>query len=306
MTYTIPEINEKIKDINAAVEKSEQYYHHKINDLADEILKDKSKKIVLIAGPSSSGKTTTAHLLMENLKQKGIKTHVISLDNFYLLHENLPKTKTGETDYESVHTLDIDDINSCLQDLVLKGETTVPKYDFTVSDEQRKERVKITLGENDLAIVEGLHALNPILHKNLSTDSLYKIYISLSSKIHGSNKETLLSSKELRMIRRIVRDYKFRNASTQKTFDMWPGVLMGEERFLYCFKRTADFKFDTFLSYEPLVLRDEIVERLSEISIDSDDYGLAQKLLYGMKQFCSAPLSVVPANSLLNEFVAKE
>lgn len=305
MTYTVPEINEKVKDIKKSVEKSERYYNNKILALTEEILKDKSKKAVLIAGPSSSGKTTTAHLLCESLNKKGIKTHVISLDNFYLPKHRLPKTKTGETDYESVHALNIEEINRCMEELVNKGSTTVPKYDFTASDEQRKERVEITLKNNELAIIEGLHALNPLLYKNLALEDMYKIYISLSSKIHNKNKETLLSSKDLRLVRRIVRDYNFRNSSVQNTFDMWPGVIIGEEKSLYCFKHIADFKFDTFLSYEPLIFKVEILKLLSQITPESDDYGLAQKLCYGMKQFCSASVEEIPKNSLLNEFVAK-
>lgn len=306
MTYTVPRINRKVRNIKKAVLKSEQYYSQKIETLAQALIDDKSTRIVLISGPSSSGKTTTAHLLRENLKSKGINTFVISLDNFYLPMDKLPKRANGEIDFESVHGLDIEDINNCLESLVKTGSARIPKYDFTVSDELRRQREEITLKDNDMAIIEGIHALNPLLHKNFSSEYLYKIYISLSSKIHGKNGETILSSKDLRLIRRIVRDNNHRHTSAANTLDMWQGVLAGEEKFLYCFKRTVDYKFDTFLSYEPLVFRNECIKLLEEITPESDNYGLAQKLIFGISQFKSVPEAVIPKNSLLNEFVANK
>ena len=305
MKYTATEINELTKNIQNAVRLAEDKYHSKIEKMADAVTCDKSKKVVLIAGPSSSGKTTTAHLLMESLKRKGITTHVISLDNFYFLPNDLPRGEDGKIDYESVHALDIARINKCLENLVNNGRALVPKYDFTVSEEKRKENVEIVLGQTDVAIIEGLHALNPILHKNLSHSSLFKIYISLSSKIHGDNGETLLSSRDLRLIRRISRDVIYRNSSVQNTFKMWPGVLIGEEKFLYCYKKEADFKFDTFHCYEPAVFKETVLKLLEQIHEQSDDYGLAQKLVYGLKFFNSADMSAIPENSLLKEFVAK-
>lgn len=306
MTYTVQQINKKAENPKKAVEKSEKYYNKNIEKLASSIVDDSEKRIVLLAGPSSSGKTTTAHLLCKSLKEKGLNPYVISLDNFYLPREKLPKLENGETDYESVHALDIKEVNNCLESLVKNGRADIPKYDFTVSDEMRKEKITVTLRDNDIVIIEGLHALNPLLHEKLSRSSVYKIYISLSSKIHGKHKDTLLSSRDLRLVRRLVRDYNYRNSPVVNTFEMWAGVLRGEEKFLYCYKRTADYKFDTFLSYEPTVLKDECLRLLMEVSPDSDYYGQAQKLIFGMSKFLSVDKSYIPKNSLLNEFVAKK
>lgn len=305
MKYTVKEINQITNNISNAVFEAEKQYHTKIEHMADTVLADETKKIVLIAGPSSSGKTTTANLLKESLKNKGINTYVISLDNFYLLPEDLPTDKNGKKDYESVWALDVEKINKCLEELAKFGKTEVPKYDFTVSREQRKVQTEITLGDGDVAIIEGLHALNPLLHKNLSHDSLFKIYISLSSKIHTERKETLLSSRDLRLIRRISRDVVYRNSTAENTFTMWDGVLRGEEKFLYCFKKEADFKFDTFHFYEPCVFKAIVTPLLAEIDEHSDHFGLAQKLIFGISQFEGIPKNSVPENSLLKEFMAK-
>ena len=213
--------------------------------------------VIMLAGPSASGKTTTAHKLKDCFRAHGVDCHVISLDDFYLNREDIPGYSEGEPDYETVYALDLKLIDSCLESLLSGEETYVPSFNFEKGCRD-DEANYFRLGERDVVIVEGLHALNPIVTENLPEEFLYKIYISVSSRIYNEESEDIiLNKRNLRFIRRLIRDYKFRASSVDNTYKMWDSVRMGEDKYLFAFKDYADLRINTIHILIPPSSRDK-------------------------------------------------
>ncbi|MDD4699757.1 MAG: nucleoside kinase [Oscillospiraceae bacterium] len=303
MNYTVSEINSELKaSPGQFIDIAEKAYHKRIADLATTIKSDSNNKIIMLAGPSGSGKTTTAHILCYYLEELNIKTHVISLDNFYQPINKMPLDEKGNPDFESVHSLDIKEIHRSFEDLINTGACSIPRFDFKVAKRSEK-RIQIELEDNGLAIVEGIHALNPLLFENLPREKLFKLYISITSTLNEDGQQ-LLTGRQMRLIRRIVRDSVYRNSSAENTLKMWPNVLLGEEKYLYQFKKTADYKFDTFHGYEPAVLKDRILELLEKVPTDSEHCSYVKDINYGLKDVVSISQDFVPINSLIREFIS--
>lgn len=303
MINTVSAINSKVKE-NAAefINVCENEYKNEIAEITRQLINNSHLKIVLIAGPSGSGKTTTAHILSESLKEKGATVEIVSLDNFYFDKDKLPILPDGEPDTESVNALDIAEIKKCFSNIVNFGKSTMPVFNFKTGKSQ-KDAINIDLGENGILIVEGLHALNPLIYDSLKADCIYKIYISVNTGIFDDNGNKLLSSRKIRFVRRALRDYRFRNTDMFLTLKMWDKVTSGEEKFLYKFKPLADKQLVTLHPYELCVYRDLFLAEFKDLPIIAEDYEYAQYIANIVSLFVPVDIKNVPYNSLIREFI---
>ena len=303
MKLTVSRINNEVNNNLADfISRCEKRYREEIGAIVDSIKNDDSKKIIMIAGPSGSGKTTTAHILCERLELIGKTTSVVSLDDFYLNRENAPLDEEGNPDFETVHSLDIPEINRCFEQVLETGVSMMPVFDF-VTGKRKEERKKVDISGGGLLIVEGLHALNPLLSEQLPKENIFKIYISVSTSIFDDDMSVLLTSRQMRLIRRMSRDSIYRNTTPQQTYDMWERVFLGEQKYLYGFKPTADRIIATLHDYEPCIFKDRVLSLLSLISPESEDYEYVLSTINALEKFVSADESAVPEDSLIREFI---
>ncbi len=301
---------ERIKDINDAalnapaelVAQMETQYRKRINEIADFLHSGgtKGNKLLMLAGPSSSGKTTTACMLCERLEELGVHARRISLDEFFLGRGRTPLLPDGTPDYESIHALDIPLMQECLLGLIEKGECMMPRFNF-VKGEPEPERMHIKLGESDVVIVEGIHALNPIVTDCLPDDRMLKVYISVKQGISEGDRE-IISPYELRLCRRMVRDMLFRGASPEFTFELWPKVLEGEAKYIQPYKRLANVTINSIHIYEPCVISQIALPLLRRITQDSPYFDQADHLCEKLELFQPLPTELIPPNSLMREF----
>lgn len=289
------------KPVDFALE-CEKEYHEELLELARRIKKNDSIKIVMIAGPSASGKTTTANILCGYLDTLGLKAKTVSLDNFYFDREKLPLLDTGEKDTESINSLDVKEITRCLTHVVNSGSTVMPYYDFTTG-KSIKNKIPLDISDGGIIVAEGLHALNPAITDALPQQSIYKIYISVSEEIYDTNGQKLLSSRKVRFVRRALRDKKFRNADINVTLKMWPAVVQAEEKYLYPFKAKADKVLITLHSYEICVYKREFLEMMKGADKNLAAYPYAAKIIPVMEKLPQIDESTVPYDSLLREFL---
>lgn len=298
-------INEKaLSSPEEFIKKCEARYENIINDIAERIINDEGREIVMLAGPSSAGKTTTAGKLCKKLNENGVKTYVLSLDDFYLNRADIPYLPDGTQDYETVYALDL----PCFEEKVnalLRGETVKnPVFDFTTGKRSDTQFNEITLGEKDVVIIEGLHALNPVITEKIQ-GKLLKIYINVSSRIYDENGNIILNKRNMRFIRRMVRDYKFRNSTVNNTFRLWKNVTMGEDKYLFPYRHLADIKVNTIHLYETCVLKQQALEMLENSEISEEYKSDINKITKSLKKFESIDESLVPDDSLLREFLGK-
>lgn len=286
------------------IKKCESRYENIINDIAERIINDEGREIVMLAGPSSAGKTTTAGKLCKKLNENGVKTYVLSLDDFYLNRADIPYLPDGTQDYETVYALDL----PCFEEKVnalLRGETVKnPVFDFTTGKRSDTQFNEITLGEKDIVIIEGLHALNPVITEKIQ-GKLLKIYINVSSRIYDEKGNIILNKRNMRFIRRMVRDYKFRNSTVENTCKLWKNVTMGEDKYLFPYRHLADIKVNTIHLYETCVLKQQALEMLENSEISEEYKSDINKITKSLKKFESIDESLVPDDSLLREFLGK-
>lgn len=299
--YIYTKINQEAKNPIDFLIRCTEEYHKKVDAAASEIFSDKSKKIVMLAGPSSSGKTTTAKILSEDIKSLGGRAYTVSLDDFYHPHSvGYPLDENGKPDYECVEALDIELLHAKLGELVQTGKSNLPVFDFK-SGERINNAKTIELRENDVIIVEGLHALNPVITDTLSEENLYKIYVSVSSRVYNEKGEVLLSKRDLRFIRRTVRDFSFRSTPVERTFEIWQSVTRGEDKYLFPFEDRADVKINSFHPCEPCVFAQRAIRLLRDV--ENKEYKeKAQRLINTLSLFEKTDYSLLPADSLLREF----
>lgn len=305
MQITIEEINEKIRNNPSEfIAQCEENYRLSLKKVTKRILSKSGRQLVMLAGPSSSGKTTTALLLSEYLCESGRNSVTVSLDDFYLDQTNAPKFPDGRPDFETVHALNIPQITECLSELIENGEAEFPVFDFNLRKPSDETKL-LSIGENDVVIVEGLHALNPLITDPLEKEEMLKLYVSVSSRIM-SGETVVFSKRDTRFIRRMIRDYKFRNSPVDFTFYLWKGVRTGEDKYLFPFRDRADIKIDSLHPYEVCVYRKPAQELLSHIGKDSVYYHRACELRDKLSLTCEMNISDVPETSLLREFTGKE
>ncbi len=294
-------VNVAAESPKSLVNRCEVEYDSRIYAAASEILAGEYR-IVMLTGPSASGKTTTAHKIAQALVSRGCPSRVVSLDNFYKNKEDYPRLPDGSKDYENVTALDIDEIHRCLDEIIRTGSTELPIFDFpTESRAPQREHLEISGG---VCIVEGIHALNPILVDNLPKGSVYKIYAGLREEYSHKGRR-VLPTRDIRLARRMVRDYKFRGHSLEKTIGMWDRVCAGEDQFIKVFKNEADLLLDTSFSYDICVLAPFVTPLAGALP---DDHPCCERLndLAGRFALCDPlPAELIPANSMLREFIGE-
>ncbi len=287
------------------IKQCEDRYQNIIDEIVNRIIIEEGREIVMLAGPSSAGKTTTARKICESLTQKGIKTYVLSLDDFYLNRVDIPYLPDGTQDYETVDALDLPLLYEKVNAL-LRGETVKnPIFDFTTGRRSDTQFNEITLGDDDVVIIEGLHALNPIISDKIE-GKLLKIYINVSSRIYDKKGNIILNKRNMRFIRRMVRDYKFRASSVQNTYKLWKNVTAGEDKYLFPYRHLADIKINTIHLYETCVLKERALPLLKNCEISEEFKSDAEKLCKSLEKFQSITKEKVPNDSLLREFLGNE
>lgn len=303
---------ERLRHINNAVVNSpyelirqmEVQYRKRINEIADFVMSTgDGRKLIMLAGPSSSGKTTTANMIVSRVKESGANAVRLSLDDFFKGEGQAPLLPNGVYDYESVYALDIELMQACLTSLLTEGHCLMPRFDFP-SKSPAPERYPLTVGENDVIIVEGIHALNPLVTDCLPDDKMVKIYISVKQGIKEGDEE-VISSKQIRFLRRLVRDYKFRDSGPERTFEMWPQVVRGEELYIQPYKRLVNVTINSLHIYEVNAIADKAIELLSLLGEDSPYYDEAQEYIKKLTLFENLDERLIPAESLIREFIGQ-
>lgn len=280
---------------------SEALQEKKIAKIAEEIASRKSVKLVLLAGPSSSGKTTSCKRLSIQLAVNGLKPLQISLDDYFVDREKTPKDASGEYDYESIYALDLDLINEQFNALFRGEEVELPKYDFQ-SGKSKKSGNKLEMNDNNVLVVEGIHALNPELTAHIPQEQIFRVYASALTTILLDN-HNYIPTTDNRLLRRIIRDYKYRGVSAQETIHRWPSVRAGENKWIFPFQENADAMLNTAMLYELAVIKTQAEPLLQQVPENCEEYAEAYRLLKFLKYFKGIPYNNLPPTSLLREFL---
>lgn len=288
----------KIKDV---IMLDEALHEKKIANMADEIARKRDVKMVLIAGPSSSGKTTFAQRLGIQLRLNGIKPVTISVDNYFVERENNPKDENGDYDFECIEAIDLELFNNHLTKLLQGEEIEMPEFDFHTGTKKYNGN-KLKLGEDEILVIEGIHCLNDKLTSKIPKEQKYKIYISALTVLN-MDRFNRISTTDTRLIRRIVRDYQFRGYSAKHTIGTWANVNRGEDKNIFPYQEQSDSIFNTSLIYELSVLKGFVMPLLEEITNDLPEYAEARRLINMLRYIREIPSEYVPTNSLLKEFI---
>lgn len=287
--------------INDLILVHEALQEKKISDIVEDVKKIGGKKFIMIAGPSSSGKTTFSHRLSIQCKAHGMNPHPIAVDNYFVDRENTPKDENGNYNFEVLKAIDIEQFNQDMTDL-LKGKTVdIPEFNF-ISGRREYKGNYLSLGPDDILVIEGIHGLNDALSYSLPRESKYKIYISALTQLN-IDEHNRIPTTDGRLIRRMVRDARTRGASAKKTIGMWPSVRRGEEENIFPFQEDADHMFNSALIYELAVLKQYAEPILFGIDRDCEEYIEAKRLLKFLDYFVGTPSEAIPKNSILREFV---
>ena len=301
---TVSDINRFITEgkVNWLINVSEIWQEQKISEIARQI-KDNiaRKKIIMISGPSSSGKTSFANRLALHLKVLGISACAISLDDYYLPRERIPLDENGNYDFETIEALDYELFNKNVYDLIEGKKAELPIFDFK-SSAPRAETRSLTLGNDEVIIVEGIHGLNDKLTSNISTDNKYRIYCTALTALCRDD-GTKIRSRTTRLIRRLIRDYNFRGTGVERTLEQWPFVEQGAEKYIFPFTDSADIIFNSSILYEHCVYKIYLNELLFGMTEGTSGYETVQDLTDLVNRFKLIDREFVPKTSLVREFV---
>lgn len=292
----------KQRQINDFIEITETFQQKNISNIASQIIEKGTVKVVLIAGPSSSGKTTSAKKLALELRAMGYQPKIISLDCYYLGRDKTPLGEDGKPDFECLEALNIELLNQNLVDLFAGKEVCIPSYDFHSGTSYFDENCKMTLEENEILIMEGIHGLNDKLTPKVPTEYKFKIYLSALTQLNLDD-HNRISTSDNRLIRRIVRDNNFRGKPAAGTIEMWPSVTRGEELHIFPFQNNADAILNTALDYEFSVLRVYAAPLLRQVTPMEKEYSEARRLLNFLENFSTIPPTAVPPRSIIREFI---
>ena len=300
---TVGDLNDQVtkRDVSEVILVQEALQEKKIADLAEQITKKPSVKFVLIAGPSSSGKTTFSHRLSIQLRAQGMNPHPIAVDNYFVDREHTPKDENGEYNFECLEAIDIELFNQNMMDLLAGKEVLLPTFNFKTGKREYNTKPQ-QLGTNDILVIEGIHCLNDALTYKLNADNKFKIYISVLTQLN-IDEHNRIPSTDGRLLRRIVRDARTRGTSAQQTIAMWPSVRRGEEANIFPYQEQADAMFNSALNYELAVLKQYAEPILFGIDKDCKEYVEAKRLLKFLDYFVGINAEYIPQNSLLREFV---
>ncbi|MCL2063635.1 MAG: nucleoside kinase [Candidatus Cloacimonetes bacterium] len=302
---------ETVGDLNQLIYKNkirdfilteEALHEKKIATIADYVKMRKTAKIVLIAGPSSSGKTTFAKRLAVQLKVNGYEPFVLGLDDYFLPRTRTPRLENGEYDFESIHSIDLELLNKDLTAILQGEEVNIPKYNFIIGDREKSNHF-LKLGTDNILIIEGIHGLNEELTFSIPIEKKVKIYISALNQLN-IDYHNRIPTTDCRRIRRIVRDAQYRGYSAEETLLRWASVREGEDKNIFPFQEDADFMFNSSLTFEIGVLKKHIMPMLRSISYKSPVYNEAQNLIYLADHFLDIKDEFVPCNSILREFLS--
>ena len=300
---TVGDFNEAVKQgfANDLINVSEALQEKKISQMAETIANKEGVRVVLIAGPSSSGKTTFCKRLSVQLLTCGVKPVQISLDDYFVNRIDTPKDEMGEYDYENLYALNIPLINEQFAALFQGKEVQLPSYNFQTGMSEMKGK-KLRLKPNNVLIVEGIHALNPMLTKDIADEKKFRIYASALTTILLDD-HNYIPTTDNRLIRRIVRDYKYRGCSAQDTIRRWPSVRAGEKKWIFPYQENADAMFNTAMLYEVAVLKAQAEAVLEQVPENCNEYAEAYRLRKFLGYFASLPFRSLPPTSLLREFL---
>ena len=284
---------------------SEALQEKRISQIADEIYHRKEQgqplKLILISGPSSSGKTTFSKRLSVQLMANGIRPYPVSLDDYFVNREQTPRDANGEYDYESLYALDLDFFNQQLQSLLNGEEVELPRFNFTTG-KREMSGTRLKIDENMILILEGIHALNPELTAHLPAESKFKIYVSALTTILLDN-HNYIPTTDNRLLRRIIRDFKYRGYSAEETISRWPSVRAGEDKWIFPYQENADVMFNSALLFELAVIKDYAEPILRKVPNNRPEYSEAYRLRKFLEYFVPLQDKELPPTSLLREFL---
>ena len=310
MNIELKELNDKAKsDLFALCMQSDRDYLAQLTQVCDALEAAQGKrKVLLLAGPSGSGKTTSAALIEEIMHERGHEAWDISLDDFYRPKNDplYPRDENGQLDMESVHSLRVDKIRECIASLLSGKETVIPRYIFGEIGEIVEDGEHITVPEGGVVIIEGLHALNPLLTEGLLTEGIFRMFISVSTNVTVDGKR-IISGRKLRFIRRMVRDFYYRGMSADRTYQVWQSVLAGEDKYLYPYRHLADVSLNTFHPCETAVMKPfvlPVLETLTEKNDYTDTVRSAVEEFFTVSE--EEVLDTLSESSLLREFIPRE
>ena len=300
---TVGDFNQAIEAGHATdiINISEALQEKKIANIAEDIANRQGVKLVLLAGPSSSGKTTSCKRLSIQLAVNGLKPLQISLDDYFVDRDRTPKDDNGEYDFESIYALNLDLLNEQFNALFRGEEVELPKYDFP-SGKSVKSGKKLKMEPNNVLVVEGIHALNPELTAHIPQEQIYRVYASALTTILLDN-HNYIPTTDNRLLRRIIRDYKYRGVSAQETIHRWPSVRTGENKWIFPYQENADAMFNTAMLYELSVLKMQAEPLLQQVPENCEEHAEAYRLLKFLKYFKGIPYNNLPPTSLLREFL---
>ncbi|MCR5312265.1 MAG: nucleoside kinase [Bacteroidaceae bacterium] len=298
---TVGEFNRAIEDGRAAeiINVSEALQERKLSRIADEIM-ERGSKIVLIAGPSSSGKTTTSKRLAILLMACGMHPHILSTDDYFVNRVDTPLDEDGNYDFECIGAVDVDLFNSQMTALLNGEEVDLPRYDFPTGKRVYEGR-KLKIGEGDVIILEGNHALNPVMSKLIDEKDKYRVYVSTMTTI-ALDDHNFVPTRDIRLLRRIIRDYNYRGFSALETIARCPSVTRGEEKWITPYQENADATFNSALLYELGVIRNQVLPILEQVDERVPEYAEASRLRKFLRYFNPVPIDQIPPTSLLREF----
>ena len=305
---TLGELNEAIAkgQTNMIINVAEALQSQKIVHIADQIVQRRNEgkglKLVMVSGPSSSGKTTFSKRLMVQLMAHGLTPKVLSLDDYFLDRDHTPLDENGEHDFESLYAIDLPFFNQQLKDLLAGKSILPPRFNFKKGGVREFTDPEMTLGDNDILLIEGIHALNPDLMPDIPADSRFLIYVSALTCIR-IDQHNYIPTTDNRLLRRITRDHKYRSYSAQDTLSRWPSVRAGEEKWIFPFQENADAMFNSAMIFEIAVIKDMVLPLLDEVPENSPEYAKACQLKDFLKLFKTIPSQNLPPTSLVREFI---
>ena len=300
---TIGAFNEIVSsgNVSIVIQVAEALQEKRIAKIAEQIAERKSVRMVLIAGPSSSGKTTTCKRIAVQLVTNGIRPVMISLDDYFVNRDETPLDEKGDYDYESIHALNLPLLNSHLTALLRGEEIELPKYNFQ-SGKSEKSGQRLRLLENDMLVVEGIHALNPMLTASVPVEQKFRVYASALTTILLDT-HNYIPTTDNRLLRRIIRDYKYRGCSAKETIRRWPSVRRGEEKWIFPYQEEADAMFNTAMLYELAVIKKQAEPVLKEVPENCPEYAEAYRLRKFLRYIKAVDYDKLPPTSLLREFI---
>lgn len=303
--YSVSQVNEWAKkNPKQMITQIEKTYREDIAEIAQKVMEEGDVKVIMLAGPSSSGKTTTAYFLRDEMKKQGGGATIISLDDFYLGRGKAPRLQNGQFDYEALEALDVTQLRECLTSLIQNRMCKKPTFDF-VSGNPFPEKEEVRLGEHDIAILEGIHALNPAITGHMPKSGLLRLYISVKEGISKEGGGWALSPQSIRFVRRLVRDFYHRGDLPGRTVSTWEQVCRGEALYIQPYKHTSDITINSLHVYEPCVMRNCALMLLDQIPEDHPSYDFVERVTESLRRFVPLSEELVPPDSMLREFLAK-